>query len=241
MRRWWFILCVILTLPTAAQDNETRHYTVNDELLVTINAASPTRLILANDVAGQVVTITAQAVDSSQLDPVLWVLDSQGCLLAYNNNSGAAQIVNLLLATPGLYHLYVDSFNGVSTGDVAVSIQEADRFNIVIEETGSLHVMRFTLAEDTIFAYPITVQAGDRLTITVRAGNRQLDPVIRIVDSSGKTISSNDDHHSSDLRLNLFDARLANWDVPADDTYILEIWDYLGRLGNIWVEIRKHG
>jgi hypothetical protein len=248
MRRVCLILLLLLTLPLSAQEDDVRPLTLNDEAIVTVAADAPVTLTLDNDTAGAVITITARAVDSTQVDPVLWLVDSEARLLAYNHNTlkadglidVAAAIPNLVLPTAGLYTIYVDSFNGVSTGEVEVTIRETDRFNIVVEETGSLHVMRLTLPEDSIFVYPITVQQGDSITITVRDSNRQLDPYIRIVDSNSNPVMSNDDHASADLSLNIFDARIADWQVPVADTYMLEVRDFLGRAGNMLLEIRKH-
>ena len=248
MRRFCLILLLLLTFPLQAQEDDERHYTVNDEAIVTISADNPAILVLANETAGTVITITAQAVDSTWVDPVLWIVDSESRLLAYNDDTltdegvidVSARIENLILPAEGLYTIYIDSFNGVSSGDVEVIIRETDRFNIVVEETGSLHVMRLTLPEDSIFAYPITVQQGDNLTITVRDGNRQLDPYLRIIDSSGNLVISNDDHASDDLTLNIFDARIEGWVVPMDGTFTLEVSDFLGREGNVLLEIRKH-
>jgi hypothetical protein len=247
MRHLCLLLLLIMTLPLQAQEEE-RQYIVNDDAIVTMTADNPASLVLTNEIAGAVITVTANAVDRTQVDPVLWIVDGEGRLLAYNHNiltdegviDVSARINNLILPTVGLYTIYVDSFNGVSTGDVEVTIREKDRFNIVVEETGSLHVMRLTLPEDSIFTYPITVQAGDKLTITARDGNRQLDPYLRIVDSNGNPIVSNDDHNSDDFSLNIFDARIADWEVLADDTYVLEVSDFLGREGNVLLEIRKH-
>jgi hypothetical protein len=248
MRRVCLILLLLLTLPLSAQEDNARPLTLNDEAVVTVVVDAPAILTLDNATAGAVITITARAVDGTQVDPVLWLVDSEARLLAYNHNTLAADglidvaaaITNLVLPTAGLYTIYVDSFNGVSTGEVEVTIRETDRFNIIVDETGSLHVMRLSLPEDSIFVYPITVQQGDIMTITVRDGNRQLDPYIRIVNSNGVPVMSNDDHTSADLSLNIFDARITDWQVPADDTYMLEVSDFLGRAGNVLLEIRKH-
>jgi hypothetical protein len=248
MRRVCLILLLLLAFPIHAQENNARHLTLNDEAIVTITTDAPATLTLNNATAGAIITIMARAVDNTQVDPVLWLVDSDSRLLAYNHNTLTAEglidvsaaIPNLVLPTVGLYTIYVDSFNGVSTGEVEVTIRETDKFNVVVEETGSLHIMRLSLPEDSIFVYPLTVQQGDSITITVRDGNRQLDPYIRIVDSNGSIVVSNDDHNSDDLSLNIFDARIADWQVPADDTYVLEVRDFLGRAGNVLVEIRKH-
>src|SRR5687767_13374138 len=109
------ILFLLLTLPLSAQEGDARPLTLNDEAVVTITANNPAPLILDNATAGAVITITARAVDNTQVDPVLWLVDSESRLLAYNHNTltadglieVAAAIPNLVLPTVGLYTIYV--------------------------------------------------------------------------------------------------------------------------------------
>jgi hypothetical protein len=153
----------------------------------------------------------------------------------------SAEIANVVLPTTGLYSIYVDSFNGVQAGAVEVTIRESDRFNMVVETGDAGEVISFTLPEDTVFTYPFTVEGGDNYTITAYDGTGQLDPYLRIVDSRGNVITTNDDHNSPDLTLNIFDARITAWQVPSDDTYTLEVMDFLGQSGQMTLEIRKTG
>ncbi|MDQ7027869.1 MAG: hypothetical protein Q9P01_21415 [Anaerolineae bacterium] len=247
MRPYWLIYILLLIAPVMAQDDN-RQYRIHDEVTVTITAASPAILVFANDTAGQVITLTARAIDNAQVDPVLWIIDSDSQLLAYNHNTlsddglidVSARISNLVLPTIGLYTVYIDSFNGVGAGEVEVTFRASDRFDMAVEDSDSAQIIRFTLPEDTIFAYPITVDVGDSLIITASDGSGRLDPYLRIVASDGTIVASNDDHHSPDLSLNIFDARINGWTVLADDTYTVEVFDFLGRAGNMLLEIQKH-
>ena len=242
----WLITLLLANVLSLAAQEETR-YSIPDEAQVTVSVDSPTLLILNNETPGAVVTITAEAVDNTQIDPVLWITDSASRLLAYNHNTltddglvdVSARIVNLILPTVGLYSIYVDSFNGVQTGDITVTIRESNLFDVHIEARDKMEIITFSLPEDSVFSYAVTVSSGDILTITAFDGNGQLDPYLRIVDSSGNIVASNDDHNSHDLTLNTFAARIAEWHIPADDTYVIEVLDFLGRAGAMALEIRE--
>jgi hypothetical protein len=242
---WLIILPLINVLSLAAQ--EAIPYSINDEVHVTVTAASPTLLLLENDKAGAVITITAEAVDNAQIDPVLWIVDSDSRLLAYNHNTltneglvdVSARIDNLVLPSTGLYTIYVDSFNGVQTGDIIVTIRASDLFDIQVEERDEIELITFSLPEDSVFSYAVAASSGDVLTITAFDRNNQLDPYLRIIDSGGNIILTNDDHNSRDLTLNIFDVRIAEWQIPVNDTYMIEVLDFLGRAGAMILEIRK--
>jgi hypothetical protein len=240
------LIILLLSVLSITAQEEIR-YSLNDEVLVTVTPESATLLIVETDTTGAVITITARAVDNTQLDPVLWITDSDSRLLAYNHNTltdeglvdVSARIDNLILPTTGLYSIYVDSFNGVQTGEVTVTIRETNLFDMQVEELDAMELVTFSLREDSVFSYTVTATSGDILTVTAFDGNGQLDPYLRIVDSSGNIIMANDDHHTPDLTLNTFDARIAEWQVPADDTYAIEVLDFLGRAGVMTLEIRE--
>ena len=239
------IVMLINVLSLTAQ--EATRSSIPDEAQVTVTANRPTLLILENDKAGTVITITAEAVDNTQIDPVLWITDSHSRLLAYNHNTltddglvnVSARIGNLILPTTGLYSIYVDSFNGVQTGDVTVTIRASDLFDMHVEARDETELVTFSLREASVFSYVVTASSGDILTITAFDSNGQLDPYLRVGDSNGNIIITNDDHNSRDLTLNTFDARIAEWHVPADDSYVIEVLDFLGRAGTMTLEIRK--
>lgn len=245
MRKLWLMCLLLLIIPVMAQDGE--WYDTNDEVTVTVTADSPAILVLVNDTAGQVITITARAINNAEIDPVLWIMDGEAQLLAYNHNTltaeglvdVSARIANLVLPTTGFHTVYVDSFNGVGEGDIEVTFRESDMFDMAVEDSDSAQIITFSLPENTVFSYPITVENDDTLTITASDGSGNLDPYLRIVDSAGNIIISNDDHDSLDLSLDIFDARISEWIVPADDTYSVEVFDFLGRAGDIIVRHTK--
>lgn len=233
------VVIFIRVVPVFAQEAEIG---VNDSAIVTVSADAPAVLIFANESAGQAITITAYAMDVARFDPVVWVLNDAGLLLAYNDNAAEpeAAITNLVLPATGLYRIIVDSFNGVSAGDVEVAITAGDIFDATTTQEGDSTIVRFSLPEDSVFSYPLTPSGGDSFTITAHDKSGTLDPYLRIVDSAGNVVAKNDDHNSADLSLNLLAARVVNWQVPTADNYSIEVFDFLGRVGDIVLEIQPN-
>jgi hypothetical protein len=248
MHYLWTICTLLLIVPVFAQDGDGDWLSINDERAVLVTADESAKLVLANDEAGQIVTITARAVDTEQIDPAIWIIDDEAQLLAYNDNSftaeGAfdptARISNLELTKSGFYTIYVDSFNGVSEGEVEIVIRQGDPFNTRVNENNARLVIQATLPEDTVFIYSLQVDQDAVFTLTAKDISGTLDPYLRIVDSSGNVIETSDDHTTLDLSLNLFDARIENWLAPADATYTIEVLDFLGWTGDIELKIEQH-
>ena len=246
MRRLCVLVLLALIIPLHAQENEHLALTLNTPIQVQVTADKPGVLIYENSTSGSVFTIETRAL-SEAFDSVVWVVDVDNHLLAYNDNalvSGEietnAYLANLTLIEAGRYTIYVDSFNGVSEGEVEVVLREHDIFAVVVEETDNATIITASLPEDSVFAYPLVLEAPEILTITARDISGTLDPYLRIVDSSGNILISNDDHHSTDLTLNLFDAQIAEWEAPENATYTIEVLDFLGRAGEIEVQIERH-
>lgn len=227
-----YLLLFILLLPIIilAQDEDSRILIPGETQRLSITSdmrASSTFTVVD---APLYVHLQAQS-DSEDFDPVLWVVDSGNYLLAYNDNTdeqGNAEIDDLYML-PGSYTIFVDSFNGVSEGEISLSLDIVDPFNTDISESGTF--IRANLPEDTIFRYSFPANIDDVLTITVRDISGTLDPYLAIYDESGNLLLANDDHQSADLILNIFDSKISEWEVPVDGTYIIEIHDFSGNSG----------
>ena len=179
------------------------------------------------------VSIQAQS-ETEAFDPVVWIVDSSKRLIAYNDNGaeeGNALIDNLYLLS-GSYIVYVDSFNGVSEGEVTLSLNIVDPFDTAIEMTDNLVTINATLPEDSIFEYDFSASAGDIITLITRDISGTLDTYLAIYDESGNLIGSNDDHQSTDLSLNLFDSKISEWIAPADGVYTVRVHDFAGDSGH---------
>jgi len=233
---------------TAAQDAPT--ITLDEPQTVTLNADAPAMLIYSAE-ESHYITVTTRAISGGDdlPDTVLEVLTLDYERLAYDDDTvfvengeiviqRDAQLPDLLLPEPGDYRIRVDSFNGVSEGEVEVLVTLADKFTPTIETDENTTTIQARLPLAKVFTYDISVEAGEQLTLTARDATGAIDPVLRLLDESGAIIAENDDHQSDDLRLNAFAARIAGYNVDADGVLTVQVFDFMGREGSIeiWIE-----
>lgn len=203
-------------------------------LMLTLDGQGPA-LATFTAAPGDRVTLTAQAMDD--LDTTLELLGPNGRRVAFNDDHGTddaalaasdSRITRLTLDHAGDYVVRVDSFNGVTVGDVRLTLDvlpppDADTRDVLLLRGEALTI-------------PLALDAGDRLTVTLRDPRGLRDPLLRLYAPDGALVAVNDDHASADLMLNLFDARL-DVTVDAAGEYWLELREFLGRGGLLALEV----
>jgi hypothetical protein len=210
---------------------------LDEASIVVLSPDAPVQLLYIADET-QTITLAAQAI-SENTDAVLWIVDSDNHLLAYNDNFGDdpnPRIENLHLSA-GLYTVYVDSFNGVSEGSVELLITSENRFHEQLNSNENTLTISVTLPRNSVYHYTFELSAENIITITAKDTSSTLDPYLRLLDSAGNELASNDDHLNFDILLDVFDAQIANWPVPEDGLYTLELHDFLGREGTFEIII----
>lgn len=195
--------------------------------------------ILAYESAGgEVITVTARAID--EIDTVLEILTPDMARLAYNDDHDTTSenlaltdsaLEQITLEEAGIYTIRVNSFNGVSEGEVEVTLSQVAR-------TAGDTVM-ITLTPSSRYFHTFSAQAGDIVTITARDSRSLLDPVLILRRDSGEEISRNDDHQSDDLSLNIFDSRIQTLTIDVDGEYTIELREFMGRAGSIELSIQN--
>lgn len=211
---------------------------LDSPIVVAVRAAGPAELRYEAE-AGEVVSIFARSQETQiALDTVLEVRDPAGNQLAYRDDLVSeagietdAAIENLLLEEAGSYLILVDSFNGVSEGQVEVEIRRGDWFQQSIFKTENTTLIRGKLPADRVYRYELTVEVDSVWMFTARDLSGTLDPFLRVLDEAGELIMQNDDHDGSDFSLNTFDSRLVGVQLEAGRVYRIEIRDFLGRAG----------
>ena len=227
----WIVLAITLLLSLSVMAQEDNILTINSE-----NRASVEYIV---EDGAEYVTIEVIANNPENFDPVLWVVDSNNRLRAYNDNqtdSSNARIENLLL-TPDSYAIWVDSFNGVSEGDVSLSILTVDPFSEIIETDDTTQSITVTLPEDMIYRYALDLNENDTVTISVRDISGTLDPYTQILDNNEAEVIANDDHQTANLSLDVLDSLISDWTVSIDGLYIIEVRDFLGNSGQFELTI----
>lgn len=199
--------------------------------------------------AGDVVTLTLTSDDDDPLaNPVLAVLNPQNRLIAYNDNhftndpnlrATDSVIENLQLKQDGTYTVYVNTYGGIYAGDVRLTIETVDLFQITLDDADGMTTITGNLPASTPYHYTFDAVADDVLTITLRDVSGTLDPILAVMDADGNMLFQNDDHAGSDLTLNVFDAQLRDIVIPADGEYIIIARDFMGMSGEFALSIQR--
>lgn len=228
MRRY-ILLMVILSVSIFTHAQQT--LLLESELTVPVRVDESTQVIFTLD-EQQFISLEANS-QTDAVDPVIWIVDASQAVRAYNDDfqgTSSARIENLLLMA-GTYTLYVDSFNGLSEGEVTLSLHTASPNDIRIREEDDMTLIEGRLLEDAVYRYTMIVTDDSPVTITARDTSGTLDPYIVVYDDNDIILAENDDHQSLDLTLNTFDARLSDFDLTDLDLITIEIRDFLGRAG----------
>lgn len=203
---------------------------------VRVTADSPT-LLTYTARADEVITVTARSLDET-LDTTLELYDADGRRLAFNDDHAGdldglaatdSALVRVRLDRDGLYTLALDSFNGVSDGDVEVLLRSVDAADAQTRTDADSTVITLALPRGGVFTVPLDAFDGQTVQITARDPRGLLDPVLTLYDADGVVIMRNDDHTRADLSLALFDARIESVQISAGTR--LTLHEALGRGG----------
>ncbi len=222
----WFILLWGLLQPAIIEPG------VPVTVMLTAGAGPVDVLYAAN--ADERVTITARSRAAEPVDVTLEVLWNEQHLAFSDDHPQAdaelgpldSAVTDLHLREAGEYTLRVHSFSGAQSGEVEIQV-EAQPVLIPCE----LPAQSVTLKPRRGFACQITLEAGQMLTLTARDTSGTLDPMIALLDSEGRQLASNDDHDGADLTLNVLDARIPAYTIPADCICQIQVRDFAGAAG----------
>lgn len=185
--------------------------------------------------ANELITITALG-QTTDLDTRLRLQTPAGDTLARNDDIEGfdilpdvvdAQIANFIVPADGEYVIEVRAFSANQIGEFTLMIQRFGTLEPVSEEPQQ--VLTGEILSRQRVSFPLTLQAGELLTVTGRAAGSQVDPQIALIDPNNIIVISNDDHGTSDDTLPQFDSRFSNFVVQAAGEYTLELESVSGR------------
>ncbi|MBI3784616.1 MAG: RHS repeat protein [Deltaproteobacteria bacterium] len=215
--------------------------------------------------AGQVVSIAMSRIPnqqdgSSTLDPYLELQDSRGFVVAVDDDSGSnlpagpgknALIQNLTLPATDTYVLRASGAGG-TYGPYILNLRPATIPLVPGAIVSPPEGRRLTFA-GTIVAVgqrntvAFAANAGDRATIAVNRvtnnpdGSGSLDPAVELRDSRGFSIASDSDTGTNDPPGPGHNALVADFVLPATDTYQVIVSGEGGSIGPYQVVVTLHG
>jgi hypothetical protein len=226
--------------------------TANSPIVVSLTAAGSVDLRYGG-AAGEMITVTARSLEAAgALDTTLEVLNSDGRRLAFNDDHASAGaelasydslISDLRLTSDDDVIVRVSSFNGSGSGRVEVLVSSANAAAPTEEPAATAergtNVITGVVPDNDSFEQTVTAQAGDIVTITVRATDNVLDPKVALIDPNGSVAAQNDDHESDDLSLGRFDSRIRDFALTESGTYTIRITGYSGTGGAFELTIEQ--
>lgn len=256
----WLLQMPVLTGPVWTTQALPLQLEAGVPLRVTLDGTDAAMIAYASG-GSETVRLFARAAvsdsDAPPFDVVVEVISPDGQRIAYNDDYAAALIpaatvtsLNLqptdavipvlTLDVSGEYLIRVNSFNGVSVGEVEVTLEIIEPVSIEREtDSDDMLTASVTLRPDQVAVLDIALEAGQTYTLTVRDPRAILDPVAQLSDAEGTVLASNDDHTGADFGLNIFDSRIMAFTPTASGDYVLSVRDYLGRAGTFQVEVGR--
>lgn len=220
--------------------------TSGDVFTLNLNAGSPATQTISVT-AGEILTITARDT-SGTLDPKVTLMDSSGNVLAENDDHGSgdttldsldSRITSFTAPSSGNYTVQVsDFFNNAGTAEVTIQRGSAPVLAATPIPTNG-EVIQGNLVASGRFSQPISLSAGEVVTITVRDTSGTLDTRITLRDPNGVVVAENDDHASGDTSLDQFDSRIQNYVAPQAGTYTIEVVDVYAAAGSFEMTISR--
>lgn len=231
---WWVIILFYMVFVAIAQDIAIE---VDSPITVTIGE-SPAWLSYDGS-AGEIITLsTLTTVTSTAPDTTIEILYPDGHRLDYVDDvvladgtvKSDAVLQDIELPVDGIYRVRIDSFNGVSDGDVEVILQQpANAYNVITADV--LCIVTGDVADQLV--YTLDVEADRSVSIVARDASNTIDPVLWVYTEEGKLLAFNDDHQSNDLTLNVLDAKIEDLMIATDHQLTFVVRDYLGREGRV--------
>lgn len=233
---WLVIFVFSWVLVNEAQDRQ-----LESDTLITVTIGEDPAWLEYEGLAGEIITIsTLTAITDTAPDTTLEILSPTGKRLAYaddvilpdNNLKSDAVLENIELPVDGIYQIRVDSFNGVSVGEVEVILTHplVDYDVLTLDEQT---VFQGEITPNTPLEYEFEISVDTSLTLTARDISGTLDPILFIYDANGNLLAFNDDHRTQDLTLDVFDARFTDFNISEPSVIRVVMRDYLGRSGEV--------
>jgi hypothetical protein len=193
--------------------------------------------------AGDVYVFTAIGTDES-FDPRLVLYDTEDVAFASNDDHGStdetleiydSRLGNVILPVDGSYYLDVSGYQG-APGSFELTVERIATGAPV--GAGTEEVVSGSIQQGGTFVHGFSAQAGDYVTIVVRAVSEEFDPVVGLFDNSDNLLAANDDNSEFHVRrLGFLDSKISNYAITESGEYEIEVISYGDGAGSFAVTI----
>jgi hypothetical protein len=239
------LVAALLVMVVSAQD-ELPELIAGEPLTVMLDAENPAVTLRYESPGNESVRVSARdlATGEEPVDTVLRLIAPDRLERAYADHSPGdeplsesdALLPAVMLHEAGTYTLWVSSYGEIGVGEVEVTLEVVDVFDVETQPAPDGISVLARLPEGRVFTYEFDAEPGT-WTVTVRDTSGTLDPRLMLHDADGALIAHNDDHASRDLTLNVFDSRIVTEFTGGILT--VTVSDFLGRAGTFELTITR--
>jgi hypothetical protein len=234
MRRYLLLLAMVavFALPLIAFAQADSEIALGDTVEGSLSEGNLSARYSLSGNAGDEVTIS---LESDDFDAYLTLLAPNGDVLITDDDGGGApnaQIADYALPEAGDYTIVVDSYNRLATGDYTLSVTgTAAEVTSTPTSAPATPTLSANVAEGTELAvgdsvdgsldqntssvaYTFAGQADDIVSITMESN--AFDAYLTLLNADGDELATDDDSAGN------LNARIENFELPADGTYTIE-------------------
>ena len=237
---------IVPTQPSAINVTLSGDLAFGDSLIGTLDDAAPELAYGFTGTAGQIVTISLTARDST-LDPELELIGPDGTVLAENGDiSGtdrSAQIVSFPLPADGDYIISAYRYRraaGSSTGEFELSLTDdadvsAMTFDIDVLTYGEAVTGELD-STTPVRPYAFSAKAGITISLSVQSVGGGLDPAIRLIRIDGTPLAQ-----ANDISRRNRNAQIIDFPITEDGDYVVIIRRQRGTTGQFSLTLTEVG
>jgi hypothetical protein len=190
--------------------------------------------------AGQTISASMIHANGTALDPLIELIGPSGAVLAYSDDDAGdvdSLINGFILPEDGVYIIVARAWGNATSGEYVLTLHNGvlapDRpltaganrpaavsTDQLVNLTGAVTVgqpVSANLAGQVADAWTLAADAGDVFSMTLVTPPGTFDPVLRVLDSAGQVVTSDDDSGLG------FNSQIIGWRAPADGPYTLEV------------------
>lgn len=173
----------------------------------------------------QFVNILARSNDGTT-NPRIYLYTASERLLTFSDDYTARRddlndidaLIEDAFLIPGSYSIRVETAGG--DGKVTVGIEPATGGVLGL---GQLTTIRAEITAGNRYYHPMPFSAGELISIMAISESDTFDPRLSLRSPEGVQLTKNDDTDSFDIVLDVTDAKIENFVIPATGTYRLEV------------------
>lgn len=184
--------------------------------------------------APQQINIIVRAAERDGTNPQFVLLNSLGREIIRIDDNPAAEasnhpddaVIENMFLIPATYTLLIQRSNFSPSSGSGNMLVTVERTQAGFLNQGQVDVLEGWLQPGQVMQVALEMQQNTYASFAAHSMDGAADLQLIVRHSSGEIVFADDDHLTNDLLLDIFDPRIENVVLPADDTYSIEVLGY---------------